>query len=114
MKKKTVLLFFLIALFMPVLSGQNGLFSLGVPSLFAEDDFHAVLCHFTPGSSEALTLDVGTPALLNAHLAHGDTTGECYFCSPGVSFCIDPDGDPGIPSTSQPESPDSQRAIFGQ
>lgn len=120
MKKKNILLFSLVVLLVFAFSSQNNLFSLLIPSAFADrtdsgsDDFQVTLCHFTPGNSEALTLIVGTPALVNAHLAHGDTSGACYFCPPGVSSCIDPDGDPGIPVTTTPESPNSQRDIYGK
>lgn len=128
MKKKTVLLFFLIALLMPALNSQMGSFSLVIPSVLAggdrrshaeedgsheDHDHHVTICHFPPSGGEPQSLHVGESAL-EAHLAHGDTSGECFFCPPGASSCVDSDGDPGILDTSQPESPDSQRAIFGQ
>jgi hypothetical protein len=121
MKKKNILLFSLAVLLAFAFSSQNNLFSLVIPSAFADrddsssDDTQVTLCHFPPGGGGgALTLTVGTPALVNAHLAHGDRSGPCYVCPPGVSSCVGPDGNPGMPGTSQPASPDSQRDIYGK
>ena len=117
MKKKNILLFSLAVLLAFAFSSQNNLFSLVVPSAFADnddDDDQVKLCHFAPGGGvEPMTLIVGTPALVNAHLAHGDTPGECFFCPPGIDPCEDSDGNSGI-VPSQPDSSGSQRDIYGK
>ena len=74
------------------------LLTFTVGSTFADDDFHETICHFTPGhGNSAETLTIGEPAVLNAHMHHGDTVGACLICPPGVDSCIRGDGKPGVP-----------------
>ncbi|GAV21255.1 hypothetical protein MMIC_P2237 [Mariprofundus micogutta] len=75
------------------------------------------------------TLSVGESAV-PAHIAHGDTMGECAVseggggeggtppscvCPPGVSSCICADGTPGTSGgAATPSSSSSHREIMGQ
>jgi hypothetical protein len=69
----------------------------------ASSNLPVTLCHIPPGNSEnAHTIEVGQAAV-PAHLAHGDTLGECAGeCPPypspvaatGQSGCWDQDGNP--------------------
>ena len=44
----------------------------------SEHEWKEVLCHITPGDSDNVqTIEVGSPAALRAHLAHGDDEGPC-------------------------------------
>ncbi|MBI4699598.1 MAG: hypothetical protein HY744_00285 [Deltaproteobacteria bacterium] len=74
---------------------------LGMQSLPPAGEVDVVsICHFPPGKpSNAHTITVEAPAL-KAHLAHGDTIGQCPEKA-GVKMiiCHYPPGDPGNPQT---------------
>src|SRR2546430_8602100 len=47
------------------------------------------VCHVPPGNpANAHTISVGSQAALAAHLAHGDTQGECNSGAACRDFCI--------------------------
>lgn len=128
-KTSMMLVLFLAGLFTVSLDGPYEPVSLTVSSAVAgdhsdddkdsDDDsvFQVTLCHFPPGTTDKPeTLTVGTPALVNAHLAHGDFEGECpCLCPPGVASCVCGDGKGGLlPPATSPSTPTSQRSISGK
>ncbi len=115
MKKNSLMIGLFTVLLMFSLGGQSTSFSLAASSAFADDDFHETICHFTPGlGNSAETLTIGDPAVLNAHMHHGDTVGACLICPPGVDTCLRGDGKPGVPGVAADDmQPSSLRALQG-
>ena len=122
MKKSSLMIGLFAILLTFTLGSQSASFSLAVPSAFATNGdetgtFEATICHFTAGhGNSAETLTVGTPAVLNAHMHHGDTTGACLVCPPGVDSCFRADGkpgEPGAPLGAGITPPPSQRNLRG-
>ena len=118
MKKYSLMIGLFAVLLTFSLGGPSTSMSLAVPSAFADsdDDFHETICHFTPGvNNRAETITVGEPAVLNAHMNHGDTVGACLICPPGVDVCIRGDGKPGVPGPAADDvKPSSLRKVQGK
>ncbi len=116
----TLSLLTLITLF--ALSFSNG--ATGMNAALAsdsdDDSQQTTICHYPIGNPDNFqTMNIGTPAVLSAHLKHGDTYGACpCLCPAGVEACICADGASGIPSSLQPDqqssSEDSFRTIQGK
>ena len=86
----------------------------------SSDEKKVTVCHAPPGNPDnAQTISVAESAV-SAHLAHGDTLGECpgtasCVCPPGISACVCPDGSPGQPGpAASTPTPGSQRGVHGQ
>jgi len=117
MKKNSLMIGLFTFLMIFTLGSPSALISLAVPSAFADsdDDFHETICHFTPGvGNSAETITVGEPAVLNAHMHHGDTVGACLICPPGADSCLRGDGKPGELSGAPADvTPSSLRELRG-
>lgn len=128
MKKNIMTISFLFGLLTLSLGVQNGAYALAVSPAYAESNaqsaivsnnpgFHETICHYPIGNEiRAETIIVGQPAVLNAHLLHGDTYGECpLICPPGAVSCVSADGTPGIVWSygTTVSSPHSQRDLKG-
>jgi len=140
MKKKSVWMFSLAALLMIAVSSQDSSLSLYAPSAFADEDAskdkddsknkgdskdqddtkdkddQVTICHTPAGNpSKAQTLNVSESAL-SAHLAHGDSPGECgCICPPGVYPCgACTDGKDGMGTSGSITPSASQRELYGQ
>ena len=108
-QKNSLMTGLFVALLALSFGGQSGTFSLAMPSAYAQSnaqspivsanpDFHETICHFPQGNEiNPQTIVVGEPAVLNAHLHHGDIYGACpLLCPPGAPSCVGPDGTPGL------------------
>ena len=84
--RSTIVLLLAVALFLPALVA-------GAAPGPKPDKGKVEVCHIPPGNpGEAHTISVGGPAL-SAHLAHGDTEGECPEERPGR---VDDDDDSSV------------------
>ena len=127
--KKSVLIVFFAALLTFVFNG------LILPDAVAKADSKSAeekkvtICHYPPGNPENMqTLSVAESAV-PAHLAHGDTMGECVdaegdgadegvtapgcVCPPGVDECVCPDGSAGVTGGASSGAAGSQREVHG-
>lgn len=121
--KKISVMIALFAAWMTLsLGNQSGSLAMAVPSAFADSShghgvFQETICHYPIGNEiNPQTITVGEPAVLNAHLHHGDTYGECpLICPPGAISCMGADGTPGLAGYGTPSfaGPSSQRELKG-
>ena len=111
------------------IGSQNGaLMVAAVPSAYAQTnaqspnksanpEFHETICHFPGGGTTPQTVIVGSPAVLEAHLNHGDLYGKCpILCPAGATSCVGADGTPGLVGYSSPAPltpPSSHRELKG-